>query len=105
MESTGIPDWGLDFDLQGAAPPEDVEGLVTGLRHAVSHYDLVYRDDSAQNIAGVTFKVIPWSRNPPPPPPWRATFTIAELRSFVKRLGDEVEKTFLADESSRLGSA
>jgi HEPN pEK499 p136 len=103
VERTGIRKWGVVFDLQGKAPPTDVEGLVTGLRNAVSHYDVQYGDDSSHDITSVTFNVIPWSRNGPPPPRWSATFTIGELRSFLKRLADEVE-LFLGKESSQLAT-
>src|SRR5438105_4077916 len=80
---TGIPEWGVSFDLQPTENrrhrtldpgglPTHVRTLVAGLRNAVAHYALRY-GIKEKEIASVVFQVRPWDREQPPRPSWDAT--------------------------------
>ena len=91
VSRSGIPRWNLSFRLDGETPPLNLHDLLIGLRNAVAHYALQYVADDHQDIASVIFQVTPWgSKGKPAPPPWQATFTISQLRLFLRQLVDEV---------------
>jgi HEPN pEK499 p136 len=95
VEPIGIPAWDVTFLIDGAAPPGDLPGFVTGLRNAVAHYDLDYGIDETRNITDIVFQVKPWGRRGnPPPPPWDATFKIDELHAFLRQLTHSIEKAY-----------
>jgi HEPN pEK499 p136 len=67
--------------------PTDLRQLIIGLRNAVGHFNIEWLGDG-KHISGLRF-----SSEVAAPPSWAIEFGLDDLRRFVDRLAQEIEKT------------